>query len=178
MAGTATAGATTARIVGVRSFPARRPGLKGFFESMFLPTRAVGLVELAVAGLAALALLLLARRARDRPAMGHAAVFAAGIVVGALAGASLVGPPFAWLLWWTAAPAAAGLIAAALLAVRSKRSEGPTRARIPAIAGMVIAVGVTTWALLLPHIGPRPVAGVATTWRALDPLVTARPSAP
>jgi hypothetical protein len=169
--GVATAGASFVRVVGVHPFPALRPGIVGFFRSMSLPDRTVGFLELAVSAVAALGLLAAARRARDSLATALAVVFAVGIPVLVLSGAAIVGPPFAWLLWPAAAPAAAGVMAAALLVERLRPLQSAAAVRASCLAALVALGALTTWAAVLPRIGPPANTQVAAGWKAMEPLV-------
>ncbi len=116
---------------------------------------APGMVRLAVIVMAAVALLLGARRARDELVFGLAVVFALGTLIAVVSAAGIVGPPLLYLMTWSSGVGDIGVLAVVLLCVRSLVTHW---SRHGAVASVRIAGVVAVAAFIIVGVGASPLA--------------------
>lgn len=138
-----------------------------------LPSSGIGgILELAVALVGFAALAVVAARRRDDAARRFLLVALVGVLVSALAGLEVVGPTYAYLLAWAAAPTVVGVMGALLLLTAAPGGAARKVVRWAPLAALAAAGGLLARALLIPEIGNYSDHKVAGAWTRVAPVVT------
>ena len=167
-------------VAGARASGLAQAAVIGVRPRMLPSTGAAGIGYLAASVLLSGAVVAIARRRGDRLAAELGVVWLAGTVVAVGAGAEIVGPTYAYLMSWAAAPALVGGVGAAVLLFGGTRPTVPFGARrlaLPSVRllALVAAGCLLARTILIPDIGHDSDRSVAAAWRVVAPRALAHP---
>lgn len=152
----------------------RGSSLIAWLNSQIIVTRWPGVVAVAIAIVVIGVLVWTAQRNHARAATVVGGASAVGLVVSIAAGASIVGPPFRWLMFWAGSITGLALLCAAILLSRWEILHRLWVRRSLA-TGIVIAAGALGYVAATTGLGLSSNPSVGQLWAMVKPVAEHSP---